>query len=326
MRFGFLIVKISMTKVFLGYYFVAAIFLVSTACDFSNPWDYSHPAHIAYTISGGFGGIHVQTTIDENGQAELSHRYYPQKFVVHYELTPVQLDSLKDAFDQADFIALRRKYEPKHPIADGFFYAISYTSDGATKTVEVEDGADYPKKLNVLLSELHRVNGMILENPDSGTLLIYQSFAIHIWPFSEAIKLGDHSGERIYFNNTEQYRQIFNYLDQLDRQVSLYEIVFWEGDSLFTLGLSRQGPTFEENIGSYFQVWGIPIRYWPMEFGFALSDIPETGRVLTALNYKLVRRLLNDYRVYPQLFIFDELRDGGKAVTLVLVSGRPENI
>lgn len=301
-----------------------AAFLAFTACDFSNPWDYSVPALIEFTIAGGYAGTHEETIIDETGQAELTHHYYPQKLVVHYQLSPSQLDSLKLAFDRADFVTLKSKYEAKHPIADGFSYSISYTLDGTTKTVVVEEGADYPKKLLTLLLELHKVNELILDNPDAGTLLIYQTYTIKVWPFSDSIKLGDHSGDRIYFNNTGLYRQIFDFLNQFAQQSSLDEMVFWEGNSLFILRLEREGPTFEDNIGSYVQVEGIPVRYWPTEFGFTLSDIPQTGMVLDLAIYHAVRRLLMEYQAYPQLFIFDELREEGEAVSLLLLSGRPE--
>jgi hypothetical protein len=312
-----------MTKVLVGYYFVAAIFLVSAACDLSNPWDYSHPAHIAYTIRGGFGGTNEATVIDENGQAELTHDYYPQKYVVHYQLISNQLNGLKSAFDRADFVALNNKYPQKHSVKDDFFYFITYTSGGATKTVVVEEGAEPPRQLEALLIALHKTNEVILQNPDAATLLISQFFEVKLWPFSDSVRLGDFNEDKFYFDNSELSRQLFDYLNHIDPFV-FDELVFWEGDSLYSLRLFREGPTFEENIGSYFQVWGVPVRYWPADFGFALSDIPETGRILDAQTYQAIKSRLNVNLFYQQPFIFDELQAGGKAVTLALVSGRPE--
>ncbi len=301
-----------------------AIFLAFTACDFNNPWDYSVPAQIEFTIAGGFVGIHTETRIDETGHAQLT-QYHLQKYVIQYQLTQSQLDNLKLAFDRANFLTLKNKYPQKYPIVDGEGpISISYTVDGATKTVVIEPGAEPPQRVGTLLEELYRVNEIILENPDAGTLLIDRTYTIKVWPFSDSIKLGDHSEGRIYFNNTDLYRQIFDFLNQFAQQSSLDDMVFWEGDSLFTLRLEREGPTFEDNIGSYVQVGGLPVRFWPAEFGFALSDIPETGRILEAPVYHLVRRLLMEYQAYPQLFIFDELKEEGKAVSLALLSGRPE--
>lgn len=312
----------SMMKPFVGHYIVAAIFLIATACDFSNPWDYSHPVKISYTLRGGFAGTNEVTVIDESGGAELTHGYQP-KYVVHYRLTPNQLNGLKAAFDRADFVALQDKYPQKHSVKDDFSYSISYTSGGATKTVVIEEGAEPPRKLEALLIELHKTNEAILNNPDAGALLIYQFFEIKIWPFSDSVRLGDFNEDKFYFDSSELSRQLFDYLNQIDPFV-LDELVFWEGDSLYRISFFREGPTFEENIGSYFRVWGVPIRYWPADFGFALSDIPETGRILDAQTYQAVRSRFNVALFYWQSFIFDELMEGGKAVTLVLVSGRPQ--
>lgn len=302
--------------------FLVTCLLISTGCDFNNPWDYSHPARISYSISGGFTGSQQETVIEESGRAELAQQYYPQKYVARYQLTANQLDSVKDAFDRADFIALRSKYEPKEPIVDGSYYSITYSSDGGSKTVTIESGAELPKGLASLLEQLYRTNETILRNPDAGTLLMGLTYSIKAWPFSDNLKLADHLEQDVHLNNTAFYRDIFNFLNQIGG--AIYETVLLEGDHLYRVTFWRNGTTFEENIGSYFRVWEPPLRHWPTHFGFSLSDIPQTGRILDAQAYRDVRQFLNEYPLYLQLFIFDELKEDGKAVSLALLSGKPE--
>jgi hypothetical protein len=303
-------------------YFCCTCFAALTGCDFSNPWDYSSPATISHSITGGIAGIHEETVINENGLAKLTHHYSHQKYVVHDQLTSSQLDSLKDAFDRADFLTLRDRYEPKQIIMDGFLSSTTYSSDDGCKTVAVESGADLPKGLSGLLEQLYRTNEIILQNPDAGTLLIGSTFTIKVWPFSENIKLADHIDQDIHLNNAALYRDIFNLLDQIGGDI--HQTVLWEGDHLYRITFWRNGLTFEENIGSYFRVWDVPLRYWPAEFGFSLRDIPPTGQIVSAAAHRDVRQFLNENTYYLQLFIFDELKDDGQAVWVTLLSGKPE--
>ena len=299
-----------------------AVLLALVGCDFGNPWDYSHPARISYSISGAFAPVQIVTLIDESGLAELSQQYYPIKYVAHYQLTASQLDSMKDAFDRADFVTLRSKYKPKQIIMDGSYYSITYSSNGGSKTVTVESGADLPKGLQSLLDQLYRTNDIILQNPDAGTLLIGQTYSIKAWPFSDNLRLADHLEQDVYLNNNAFYRSVFNFLNQIGG--TIYETVLWEDDRLYHVTFSHNGATFEENIGSYFRVWETPLRHWPANFGFSLSDIPQTGRVLDAQAFRELKQFLHEYPLYAQLFILDELKEGGTAVWLALLSGKPE--
>lgn len=145
---------------------VSSVSLLLSGCDSDivRSVDYAAPAVIEYTISGGFAGIHQGTTIDEQGFCEMMDS---RNSVIHHQITDDHLDSLKAAFKEADFFKLKDKYSPPQIVIDGFFYSISYSTNRKSKTVTVEDGADYPEGLGRLLQILHETNWKILSSQDT---------------------------------------------------------------------------------------------------------------------------------------------------------------
>lgn len=145
---------------------VSSVSLLLSGCDSDilGHVDYTAPAAIEYTISGGFAGIHQVTAIDEQGFCEMVDS---RNDVIHHQLTDDHLDSLKTAFEEADFFKLKDKYSPPHIVMDGFFYSISYSTNRKSKTVTVEDGADFPEGLGRLLQILHETNWKILSSQDT---------------------------------------------------------------------------------------------------------------------------------------------------------------
>lgn len=85
---------------------VLAVFCLLAGCG-SNPVDYSASARIEYTIAGGLPATYEKTSIDEQGLVEFIHHSRGGEFVTHFQLSASQLDSLKAAFDQADFFSLK---------------------------------------------------------------------------------------------------------------------------------------------------------------------------------------------------------------------------
>ena len=128
-----------------------------------NPVDYSEPAVIAYTITGGFAGIMEEANIDVLGNSELK---YDMDNVAHYRLSPQCLDSLKCLFRDADFFNLKDEYMPDEPIMDGFFYSITYNTMDRIKSVTTQTGADHSIGLEHLLEGLHEINGIIRSNAE----------------------------------------------------------------------------------------------------------------------------------------------------------------
>jgi hypothetical protein len=149
---------------FIGAVLSVSLLLSGCDSDVLGHMDYTAPAAIEYTISGGFAGIHQGTTIDEQGFCEMVDS---QDSVIHHQLTDDHLDSLKAAFKEANFFTLKDKYSPPQIVMDGFFYSISYSTNRKSKTVTVEDGADFPEGLGRLLQILHETNWKILSSQDT---------------------------------------------------------------------------------------------------------------------------------------------------------------
>ena len=149
---------------FIGAVLSVSLLLSGCDSDVLGHMDYTAPAAIEYTISGGFAGIHQGTTIDEQGFCEMVDS---QDSVIHHQLTDDHLDSLKAAFKEVNFLKLKDKYSPPQIVMDGFFYSISYSTNRKSKTVTVEDGADFPEGLGRLLQILHETNWKILSSQDT---------------------------------------------------------------------------------------------------------------------------------------------------------------
>lgn len=313
------------TKLIIGAF---AASLICAGCGIlSNPVNYSAPAIMEYSISGGVVGVNEKTIINENGFGELAHYAYGQKFVIQYQLSESQLDSLKRTFDDADFFYLKNEYKPSQTVADGFSYTITYATGDRTKTVLAEDGANYPKKLRNLLGKLHETNLLIKSIPDAGTLVIDREYKIKQWLFSEDIKLEDNLQKEVYYLDSKVFREIFSFFVRIHNEEPRSSFLFWENDHLYQISASGLALYFEENIGNYFYPFRRhPVRFWPPEFGFQLSEIPEAGLILESEEFNRVNNLLKEDATYFNIFIFDELKDGGKAVSLYLVSGKPRVI
>jgi len=298
---------------------LTALFVLLSCGTFKNPVDYSVPAIIRYTISGGIAGIHEETTIDEYGLAKLSYRCSHRTFVVHYQLAKAQWDSLKTAFGKADFFNLKDEYIPSERIADGFFYSITYTTGKKTKTIIAASGADFPKGLENLIGLLHQTNWLILSNPDAATLMIRWEYTIKEWPFSDSFKLEDNLENYAYNDGSEVFKAISNFFAEL-RQNNV-KTLFWEDKYLYEIIV---GWAAAKALDYFYVMKQYPVRYWPQDFGFDLSQIPEMGIVLEGEILTAVTNLLKKDVTSFNIFVLDELRDGGKAVSLILVSGRPE--
>lgn len=294
-----------------------AIFTFVLSSCIKNPVDYVAPAIIEYTIAGGIAGIQEETIIDDNGLSELCHG---GGFILHYQLTESQLYKLKSMFSEADFFNLRNEYVPSRPIMDGFYYSITYTTDSKTKTITAATGAKFPNELEKLIEMLHELNSIIRSNADAGTLLIRWEYTIKEWLFTNNIKLEDNLQNRVYTDGSEVFKEIFRFFKEL--QQNDINALFWEGDYLYEITVGWGG---EEN-DDYFKVnRKHPVRYWPENFGFNISRIPEKGIILEGEILSVVSNLLEEDVTNFNIFIFDALRDGGKAVSLILISGKSIN-
>ena len=78
-----------------------------------------------------------------------------------YRLTAAEFDSLKNAFESADFFLLDSNYAASRKISDGFNREITWNSDAGSKSVWVEANAATPSKLSDLLSLLNGITDVI---------------------------------------------------------------------------------------------------------------------------------------------------------------------
>ncbi len=304
---------------------ICTSFLLLLSCGiFNNPFDYPTPAIIEYSISGGLAGIWEKTSIDENGLVKLNHHAYDREFIIHYQMTGIELESFKRNFDKADYFKLKNEYKPSHPIKDGFFYTITYMTESKTKTINVEGGANYPQKLKILLETFHETNMIIFSNPDAGTLLITTEFIIQDWPFSDNIKLEDSFRNEVYHEGSEVTTKIFSYFLEIHQKNVNTPPLFWENDYLYEIMVSWTGVDVQ-NIGSnFYPLRRYPVSYWPQDFGFDLTQISETDIILRDERLIAVQNFLKENEsYYENIFIFSELKDSAKAVAVYLIYGQP---
>ncbi|MFH1940640.1 MAG: protealysin inhibitor emfourin [bacterium] len=147
---------IQVKKIKIFFITLAALACIGSRCPFEPGGKNS--IDIAYTITGGFAGILEETHIDENGYGELQTR---QNIKKRYQLSNEELNHIYMAFETADFFRLKREYKPLQPIADGFFYSITYTKNTHSKTIHTETEAVMPARLQYLIETLHDTNLLI---------------------------------------------------------------------------------------------------------------------------------------------------------------------
>jgi hypothetical protein len=143
------------------------IFAVMAGCNLISPTSSPAPipasANYEYWVTGGFAGIVEHTVFDSTGLAQLS---YPgnsknPNTSYTYKLTLVEFDSLKSAFESADFLRLHSSYAAGQPIVDGFDLRVVCNFGSGAKTVSVEANASVPSGLSNLLRYLNSLNATI---------------------------------------------------------------------------------------------------------------------------------------------------------------------
>jgi hypothetical protein len=139
-------------------FFITIAALACVACRWPFQPSGENKIDIAYTITGGFAGILEEAHIDENGLSELQTNRNGRK---QYQLSDAELNDLHGAFETADFFRLKEEYRPARPVADGFFYTITYTKNTHSKTIHTETEAVMPARLQYLIETLHDTNHLI---------------------------------------------------------------------------------------------------------------------------------------------------------------------
>ncbi|MBC8346964.1 MAG: hypothetical protein ISR89_08695 [Candidatus Marinimicrobia bacterium] len=291
-------------------------------CDDPEPIDYSAAAFIEFTVSGGFTGISDKLEINETAFAKLT---YGGGYIIRYQLNMDQMDSVKTSFKDAKFFTLKDEYLSSSSLIDAFTYKFSYKTGSHMKTVYIEGYVNLPDELKELLQKLYKTYSLIFVNPDAGTLKITQRFNINKWLFSDHNPLNENFQKKVYFTDSGDSKAIYNYFVKIYRG-DLHRGYYWEKDYLYQISFSGAGLSFEENIGNYyFPSKRIPVRPWPEDtLGIVLSAIPEKGLVLEGnLFIQFQNYLKKDGAIrHDNIFIYDELKDGGEVVFVNLINGR----
>jgi hypothetical protein len=124
--------------------------------DAAKPWGPGEKgvrSLIYFQWAGGFMGRDDRLWIDSLGNTRLESRGFGSR---RFVLTVNRLRKLRTAAKDAKFATLQASYSPPTPIPDGSRYVITY--DG--RTVRIEDGAQFPKRLarvrDILLSIVNK--------------------------------------------------------------------------------------------------------------------------------------------------------------------------
>lgn len=294
--------------------FVNLVVFLSCNKDSTSPISPSEPAIIEYRITGGIAGINENTIIDEAGFCELTHFKHSENFKIQSQLSSQQLLNLKSKFAQTFFFQLDEEYTPSQQIMDGFFYTIKYSTNSRSKTVKTQTEAGGP---NISLIEaLHETNYYIHSNPDAVTLIIFQEYIIKEWPFSDILCLKDNIYNDIFFTEAQSHINIHDYLYSIKDDIN--DCLFYEENLLYDISLGWCGGGDFDNFEPREET---EIRFWPENLGFDISDITEIGYVVEDDNLNSVLSIFQESRSH--IFIYNELADGGKAVWVLKITGRP---
>ncbi|MFC1724771.1 hypothetical protein ACFL4T_04025 [candidate division KSB1 bacterium] len=298
--------------------FTICILIVLFSSCSENPvsYDYSEPAEIEYTISGGLAGNTERTTIDKNGFGKLFHFLSGNEIEVSCPLQDELYSKLQSKIKNSDFFNLNDDYNTDRPVLDGFSYSITYSTENRTKTITAVDGAAVPVTFPSLFNTLREINSFIRQNSETQTLFVYEEYIIKDWPFSDKIRLSDNLDNSIYLNELDISNEVYNFF--LEIRNSEDDAIFWEGDCLYRMRKGWYGDELQYiEPSSQHQ-----LRYWPDETNIDINDIGKSGLVLEEDKLSTVQNLLSGYW-YTKIFILGELKDGGKAVYLLLINGKP---
>ncbi len=149
---------------------LAIFFLIATgviSCNILGPRSNEMPVPVSntyeYWVTGGFAGSKEHTVIDSTGLAKYTSQFSPGSAITTYtyRMTESELDTLKVAFESANFHSLDSVYQAAQRIMDGFDMSVTWNAGNQSKTVAVEANASVPSGLSSLLRALNNVNTAI---------------------------------------------------------------------------------------------------------------------------------------------------------------------
>ena len=108
---------------------------------------------VRYGLSGGLAGISERLVIHGDRSAEQTGGRGGGEHSLDFKVSVKQMRALRRELKAARFSSLRRVYEPKHVVNDGFAQTVTYRGH----RVVVYTGAECPARLHRVLRRLGRI-------------------------------------------------------------------------------------------------------------------------------------------------------------------------
>lgn len=268
---------------------------------------------IEFIVTGGFAGIHHETSIYDNGDIEFIHNFWPKQYIIQTLLSKSQLDSLNTFLDEKEIFDLNDRYKRDQPVVDNIYYEISYHStSGEIKNIFIEGLTELPEILYNIINYILNINNFVQSNSDYGTLVSKWSIdaVIKEWIFND-INL---EKKTYYYNEISNSDSILAYFEGIKRDIG-YNILYLSQDSLYDI---YDGGT---DYG-YFKVLKIyKAKLWGDYFQDDISIVKENGICRLMSEWDKMNISLNDTYVY----VIDKIEDNGRAIELKLIPGKPYN-
>ncbi len=137
---------------------LSVVVTILVACGSSSrPGTVDRRELVVFTRTGGLAGGSLRLIVTRNGVARLTQGGGVERT---RQLSTHDLDSLRQALQQATFTALQPRYRNSRQAYDAFTYTITYSD----RTVEAEDGSMPAALANVVM----QLNGVVAMMGRSG--------------------------------------------------------------------------------------------------------------------------------------------------------------
>ena len=108
---------------------------------------------VRYDLSGGLAGTSERLVIHGDRSAEQTGGRGRGEHSLDFKVSAKQMRALRRDLKAARFSSLRRVYQPKYVVNDGFAQTVTYKR----RRVVVYTGADFPARLHTVLRRLARL-------------------------------------------------------------------------------------------------------------------------------------------------------------------------
>jgi hypothetical protein len=108
---------------------------------------------VRYSLSGGLAGTSERLVVHGDRSARQTGGRGRGDHLLNFKVSARQMRALRRELKAARFSSLRRIYEPKYVVNDGFAQTVTYKG----RRVVVYTGASFPARLHAVLRRLARL-------------------------------------------------------------------------------------------------------------------------------------------------------------------------